>query len=359
MEKGLYRNLFSHLSSFEISSDVFVPVKYGYSKSSTECNVKVIECFNSFDRFSFFSKQKKTINAIKKNYNLSIYNLIHAHTLFSTGYSAYKINLETGIDYLVAVRNTDVNLFFERFPWFRKIGVRIMKNSKFIIFLSEGYKNKVISDYVPKQFQDEFIKKSVVIPNGIDDFYIANTFKEKHMLHDPLKIIHVGDIDKNKNVTSTLSAIDILKDEGINVEYILIGDIKDNEVGNNVKSKAYTKCLGRKNQSEIITYLRDSDIMVMPSHHETFGIVYGEAISQGVHVIYTKDQGFDGQFKNGTVGFAVNDKDPGNIAESIKNIIANYETLSSNCINNSIKFDWNLIAMKYLELYRECLEKEN
>lgn len=359
MEKSLYRNLFSHLIPFGVSSDVFVPVKNGYTKKPDESNVKVVECFNSFDRFLFYSKQKKTIKAISKNYKLIDYDLIHAHTLFSTGYSAYKLHLKTGINYMVAVRNTDVNLFFEKFPWFRKIGLRIMQNAKFVVFISVSYRDRVISKYVPKKFQAEIKDKSVVIPNGIDDYFIANPYLESHLIHDPLRIIHVGDIDKNKNLISTIKAIELLIDNGIDVEYTLIGEIKDIEIECEIKSKEYIKYLGKKNKVEIAACLRESDIMVMPSHHETFGLVYGEAMSQGVPVIYTKGQGFDGQFENGSIGYAVDDNDPVDIFESIKKIISIYSTFCSNCIKCFKVFDWNIISKQYAELYGKCLAKEN
>ena len=43
----------------------------------------------------------------------------------------------------------------------------------------------------------------------------------------------------------------------------------------------------------------------MPSRYETFGLVYGEAMSQGLPIIYSKGQGVDGYFKEGTVGYGV------------------------------------------------------
>ena len=36
---------------------------------------------------------------------------------------------------------------------------------------------------------------------------------------------------------------------------------------------------------------RENDIYVMPSIIETFGLVYAEAMSQGLPVIYTRGQG--------------------------------------------------------------------
>ena len=43
----------------------------------------------------------------------------------------------------------------------------------------------------------------------------------------------------------------------------------------------------------------------MTSLGESFGLTYAEAMSQGVPVIYSKGQGFDGQFKEGVVGYHV------------------------------------------------------
>lgn len=39
-----------------------------------------------------------------------------------------------------------------------------------------------------------------------------------------------------------------------------------------------------------------SDIFVMPSKPETFGLVYVEALSQGLPILYAKGEGFDGYF---------------------------------------------------------------
>ena len=58
----------------------------------------------------------------------------------------------------------------------------------------------------------------------------------------------------------------------------------------------------------------------MPSIHESFGRVYAEAMTQGVPVIYSKGQGFDGIYPDGHVGYSVPSRNPEYIAECIKNI---------------------------------------
>lgn len=351
LEKGLYRQLFSHLEDKGVSSQIFVPAIKGYGKKSDEENVKVLECYNLLDRYLFFSKQRKTIKGVIDNYDIEAIDIIHAHTLFSTGYSAYVINKKYRVPYIIAVRNTDVNLFFEKLSIFRIIGTEIMMKASNIIFLSSSYKKKVIENYVSEKNRSEILLKSVVIPNGIDDYYLENIAQDEHKLHNPIRIIHVGDIDQNKNITTTLKALKLLLNKGPEIEYVLIGEVKDSEIESQIKQEVFVKYLGKQPKEIVLEQLRKSDIFVMPSHHETFGLVYGEAMSQGLPVIYTKGQGFDGQFDDGQVGFAVDADNPGMIAECIVKIIENYEQISKNCIRGVGKFDWNLLSKKYQDMY--------
>ena len=91
----------------------------------------------------------------------------------------------------------------------------------------------------------------------------------------------------------------------------------------------------------------------MPSFYESFGLVYAEAMSQGLPVIYTKGQGFDKQFSDGVVGYSVNPKNIEDIKEKIADIINNYETISNNCLNYVNKFFWENISSYYKNLFEE------
>lgn len=93
----------------------------------------------------------------------------------------------------------------------------------------------------------------------------------------------------------------------------------------------------------------------MPSKHETFGLVYAEAMSQGLPVIYTRGQGFDGQFEEGEVGYSVQYDSAEEIVDRIKEILNNYKTISNNCVEKVDRFDWDEIARKYIEIYLKTL----
>jgi glycosyltransferase involved in cell wall biosynthesis len=91
--------------------------------------------------------------------------------------------------------------------------------------------------------------------------------------------------------------------------------------------------------------------LVLPSLLETFGLVYPEAMSQGLPVIYTRGQGFDGHYPDGHVGYAINPNDPRDIAEKIKVIFSDYLRFSTNAFNASLDFSWDKIVDKLLEVY--------
>ena len=97
---------------------------------------------------------------------------------------------------------------------------------------------------------------------------------------------------------------------------------------------------------------RENDIFVMPSITETFGLVYPEAMSQGLPLIYTRGQGFDGQLEDGKVGYSVDCDNPKEIAERIVDITKEYNQLSSNSIANCNRFSWNNIIDSYEKIYK-------
>lgn len=95
----------------------------------------------------------------------------------------------------------------------------------------------------------------------------------------------------------------------------------------------------------------------MPSKKETFGLVYVEAMSQGLPVIYSKGQGFDGQFPEGYVGYHVKYNDVDEIVKKIKEILKNYNNMSINAAKSAKKFNWKDISKEYIEIYNNIRNK--
>ena len=358
----LHSIMIEHLNKEGINNKVFVPT---YNKKISVINIdekteKVVECFKKNDRFLYYLKQSKIYNAAKKSFNISEFDIIHAYTLFTDGNCAMKLSKKYSIPYVVAIRNTDINTFFKYRFYLRKRGIKILKNSSAIFFLSNSYKEQLFNKYIPSKYKNEFENKAHIIPNGIDDFWFDNLNKDndiekklKELNNKELKIIYAGNIDKNKNINATCEAIEKLKEEGWKTTFIVAGKIKDKKVYNKIKDEIDYK--GILTKEELINYYRKSHIFVMPSHKETFGLVYAEAMSQGLPVIYTKGQGFDGQFDEGQVGYRVNINGENEVIEAMEKICNNYINISNNCVDLVNKFEWRKICKRYYEIYKFIL----
>lgn len=366
----LYSLLFNALGCVGVNSVVFVPVCIGNSSygvkdsqsNDTVYSMIISPCFSSLDRILFYSKQRKIHNSICRNIDMGAIDVIHAHTLFSAGYTARRLKKEYGIPYIVAIRNVDVNVFFKKMRHLRRAGINIMLDADKIIFLSPSYKDTVIEKYIPVEKQSEIREKSIVIPNGISDFFIHNEpisgdEEDTKRLNlglatgKRINIIYAGEVNHNKNLIETVDACKLLISKGYDCRYTVVGDITDKKCSGILDENFITyhhKC----KHDELIMLYRRNDIFVMPSHKETFGLVYAEAMSQGLPVIYTKGQGFDGQFEEGVVGYSVSDNDAQELADKIELVLCNYEKISTRCIEESKRFNWHRIAEEYKNIYR-------
>lgn len=314
------------------------------------------KCFGKFDRFFFRHKQKKIQDSIESNVDIKEFDLIHSHMLFNGGWATYQLHKKYGVPYVVTVRNTDLNVFL-KIPFFKNIARAILDNASGVLFLSETYKEKLLTICYKEADRESLKTKCDVIPNGLETFWLDNISSVKEDIHNPLELLCIGKVDKNKNMLTTLKVVDRLNDNGFNTHLTVIGQVLDEKVkqlldnGNNVSVIPYLT------KEELINYYRAADIFVMPSFKETFGRVYAEAMTQGVPVIYTRGQGFDGIFEEGTVGYSVKADDVEEIVTSIKKIIGNYKTISANCIDRCTVFNWEDISERLEQLYIKSIER--
>jgi glycosyltransferase involved in cell wall biosynthesis len=353
-----YKNLYNEQVKQNLNIDVYIPaiknIQYNFDYGDF---TKISPNHSKYDRVFFHVKHKKILKDIKIKYNIKSFDILHAHSLFSNGYIAYKLNKEFKIPYIVAVRSTDINIFFKNMIHLRKLGVEILKNARKIIFLSTPYKENIVDKYIPHEFKKLILNKSIIIPNGIDDFWHKNLYKEKpDMNTEAIKLFYAGLITKRKNLPATLDAINILIEKSYKVQFTIIGKIENKKIFKQFKNKSHITYIPPQQKEELIHFYRENDIFVMPSKSETFGLVYAEAMSQGMPVIYTKDQGFDQQFQEGVVGYHVDCGNSYEIAQRILDIKSNYKTISDNCINLCNKFNWKMIAQAYKSIYGEIDE---
>lgn len=351
----LYHQLISALEDKGITDEVYVQSK----EPEVERDYPVYYLGRNFgliDRLLYFRKQKIILNDILRRNITDGVNVIHAHNLFSAGYCAYKVKKERGIPYVVAVRNTDVNDFFHKMIHLRPIGVNILREADAVVFLSSTYRDSVISRYVPPPYRADILKKCFVIPNGLDPYFVSNKALRHRELSEEMvvRLVYVGDINKNKNIGTTIKACNQLIKMGYNTTLDVVGRIKDKSL-EYIKSLEFVNYHPYSPKEQVLDYLNHADIFVMPSITETFGLVYIEAMSQGLPVIYTQGQGFDGYYEEGKVGYHVPCFDHKAIADCVVKIIKNYSTISENCIKAVDDFSWHNKAEQYKNIYENLM----
>lgn len=356
----LHQLMVEHLDALGYDNQVFVPT---YDRNlaliQPNANVCVCECFRKWDRVAFDYKQKKIRRSLESNVDVPGFDLIHAYTLFTDGNCARNLWKKYGIPYVVAVRNTDVNAFFKRMPHLRKRGVEIMMDAEAVFFLSEAYRRQVFEKYIPKACHEAIRKKTYIIPNGIDGFWFEHTPEsEKTSVHKPIALVYAGRIDANKNIPTTQKAMERLRAQGYETSLTVVGKVEDQREFRRIQKDPFTRCLPAMPKERLLEVYRNADIFVMPSFTESFGLVYAEAMSQGLPVVYSMGQGFDGQFPEGTVGFHVDAASPESVAQGIRRVAKHYPEIQKNVVELSRRFDWTKIVAAYDGVYKQLCPKK-
>lgn len=351
---ALYNNLFKTLNeNHGIDSTVYFYAKKGSNYKHDDNNVIYAECYRPNDRFIFSLKEKKALSALRDRVQGQTFDLIHAHTLFTDGFLAMCQAEKLGIPYIVSVRSTDLDDFFKLRPNLRGIGLRILSNASGIIFISDTLKKKLFDSYVPIDRRSVLKEKSHTISNGIASVFLDNEpYGDHRSTNGIIRILQVGLICRRKNQIDVMKACDLLRSRGHIVDYTVIGRSCSNVITRRLHSRDYIKIMEPKSQIDLIEEYRNADVFVMPSRHETFGLTYAEAMSQGLPVIYTRGEGFDGRYPEGHIGYSVPLGDIEVLSQAIVNASRDKQRLAPVCIAEAKCYSWKCSAEKYNNVYR-------
>lgn len=357
-----YRGLFEAQRQMGEQLSVFVPVAQGFQSPFDFGDYTTVSPDHGrFDRLWFPLKHGKILKDAENRFGGQRFDVAHAHSLFSNGYIAWQLHQRHGWPYAVAVRDSDVNAFFRRMPHLRGMGRAILRDAARVIFLSAPYRDSALAPYLSQDALDAVKAKSEVIPNGIDAFWHAHRADAPHR-PDPgvIRLLLVGRASKRKNALAALAAADALAAQGKKVRFdVVIGLVEDPGILDRIRAHPLVTLHQNLSREQLLPLYRAADVFVLPSLQETFGLAYAEAMSQGLPVIYTAGQGFDGQFPDGHVGYAVNPRDPQEIAARILDILSRHESVARAALLESARYDWTAFAARYAEIYREVAHADS
>lgn len=244
-------------------------------------------------------------NVKSKLPNLPKYDIVVAH-MPSGILFADKLRLP----FVAGIHNSDIEVLTNPLYkiHFKTRLEKALKNATAIACRSFVLQDKLLKLY------PEFEEKTFVALSGIDEKLLDETNHSLFTTHySSIKIITCAHFKKRKNIDKVIKACKGL--EGF--ELTVIGDGKERKNLEKIdKNVIFT---GRLPHDEVMAKMRESDVFVLPSVGETFGMVYLEAMVSGCITVCTKGDGIDGIIKNGENGF-LTEPTVENIRETLLNI---------------------------------------
>ena len=355
----LYVNLISHIEALGIEQIVYSPVRTEnearYNPDSIQGVPKSIRhVLKPYHRIFYRRKIQIVYQDLSGQIDLSGIGLIHAHTLYSDGGVALRLRKKHQIPYLVAVRNTDLNLFAKFRPDLLRMRNRILENARRIVVLSPAYADR-LERLIGHKRSGRIMPKVTVVPNGIDAQWFDAPARVPTASY-PKRLLYVGKFTRDKNVLRLIEATATLAKQ-IPLRLTIVGGTgaQENAVLHKIRSGRYPflTYVGPIDDSDELRQLyREHDIYVMPSKHESFGLTYIEALSQGLPILYSRREGVDGYFADTSVGQAANPNSTTNITAKLRLLLSGDGTNSARCRIEATRFQWPAIAQEYERIYR-------
>ena len=298
----------------------------------------------------------KLVNIVKKH-KIDILHVHYAIPHAYAGYMAKEMLKQEGIHVpmVTTLHGTDITLVGSH-PFYRPAVTFSINNSDVVTSVSESLK---------KDTQRLFdVKREIdVVPNFIDTSKIGDIHTDcqrELMAHDDERIItHISNFRKVKRIEDVIEVFHRIQLE-VPSKLLMVGEGPERE-----PAEALVKRLGIEdkvrflgNSNEIDKILCFSDLFLLPSEAESFGLAALEAMVNKVPVVSSNAGGIPEVNVDGVTGYLSN---VGNVAEMALNGIkilnddTTLKTFKERAKKESSKFDINLIVPLYEELYERAL----
>jgi D-inositol-3-phosphate glycosyltransferase len=214
-------------------------------------------------------------------------------------------------------------------------------------------------------------EKIGVVPCGVnlDLFYPeAKTAARQKLGLDPADIIllYVGRFDPLKGLNTLLEAITHLKNHH-RIRLLIVGGDGDMTPEYQALAQKTRKLAigekvmfaGRIDQHNLPSYYNAADVLVMPSHYESFGMVGLEALACGRPVVSTPVGAVDSLIRKARAGCIVPDPSPRSLADGIQSIISDRSMPAADVIRKSIlEYSWSNVASAIIAEYATLIRQQ-
>lgn len=210
--------------------------------------------------------------------------------------------------------------------------------------------------------------KIYYLPNGIHEDYLededTDDIVKKYSLNRKFIITFVGRYEKYKGVQDLIQAIENVSDKKKSIKLVTMGFegeslkiLKEQVSKNNIDK--HVELLVAPSDDEVKKILQFSQIFVMPSRWEAFGIAILEAMAKKNAIISTRTEGGNFLITEEENGFLYDFGDTRELTSLINKLIKDKQLLTKIQKNNfkkAQKFSWEKISENYYNLLREVIK---
>lgn len=280
-------------------------------------------------------------------------DIIHAHVVFPMGLFGGILSRFTGIP-VVITEHTSPFSVHARTAVHKALLQFVLFSAKVIMPVSSSLQKQMERYYSTDKYR--------VIPNVIDTGFFY-PYSNKYEDHSQKRLIHISLLDnEQKNISGLLCAVSALSQKRDDFELHIVGDGKDYgmlvDLAKNLDIlDKYVFFYGRMTDSDLADMLRESDIFVLNSNHETFAVVCAEALASGIPVLATRCGGPE-DYITPQVGMLI---EPGNTEELVRAIdkmLMSHKSYDPKSLHDYVeqKFGVERIGMEIYNIYNTVLE---
>ena len=291
-------------------------------------------------------------------------DLIHAHYAIphaSAAYTAKQIvkgKIGRSVPVITTLHGTDITLV-GRDKTYEPVVTFSINESDAITAVSENLKQETL-----KHFD---IKKEIQVIHNFVDLKRFNkkplaAFKKVIAPHDEKIIIHASNFRKIKRIEDVMEIFKRIH-AATPAKLLMVGDGPERPIAEDLARQfgieADVRFLGKQEQMEDI--LAVSDLFLLPSEYESFGLVALEAMAASTVVISSNAGGLCEINIDGKTGYTANVGDVETMSKRAIELLkdeAKLKAFKHNALEQAKRFDIHNIIPIYEELYSKFCRKE-
>lgn len=315
-----------------------------------------------------------------KVFNNSVYNKLLTNKRFLSEYDVIQTSEYNQIMIYLLNKLTNKPIVLYHGPY-KDLRIKSLNKIYDFLFLKSITKNTdgVISKSIlaEEYLKSKGFKNIETIGVGLDterfeqDTENDNIYQELNIKQNTKLLLYIGRLEERRNIKFILDILKgiLIKSKNTDIKLLMIGDGKKEDKD---AYFSYAKeidvldniiYIPRMDQSKLSDIYRISDVFLLPTKYEIFGMVLLESMYFGLPVVTSVNGGSLTMIKHNENGLVIDNFDKELWVENIFKILNDNkfkQTLSKNAQTTiKEKFTWDALIDRYIQVYENSLKNKN